>query len=850
MAARCYQFGFHDIELFKEDTLGTGSYGDVCKARCDGLLCAAKVMHPTLFDQHDPGTVSYLRRFEEECHLLSSAQHPNVVQYLGTCADPDTHLLVLLMELCDENLCRFLERSPATLSYHIQVNIAHDISLALVYLHRNHLIHGDLTGNNVLMIAGGRAKVTDFGMSKLASVNPRSLPMTRNSQYMSPEALEEPPSYTDKLDVFSFGVILVQIMTRQFPNPGSRFRLIDFPEGTVRMAVPETERRASHLQLIADTHQLKAIAINCLKCKEIQRPSARQVSATLCELKQTPEYAESLQLAQSVVEGEHGLRSQIRDLQHQVHTQREEFTAREQEVVDQNERDVEKLRVKIDGMEAQIQQVKQQLQGQRVLTEAKAREVVQLQSAVEGEHSLRSHIRDLQRQVHTQREKVTAREKELSEVVDQNESDVENLRVEIDRMEAQIQQLEQQLQGQRVLTEAKIVEVVQLRSTVRGKERELQDKNHIVRTGEQLVTQLRQTVREKDRTISDLQQALSACRGKSEQLRQQEGASNGHTHPLSSDLLVMSDTASASTSHKNIGRLRWMDGKEAPETMRRGSAVVDGNTLYINPGGSDKMYSCRITSIDQQWSILPDIEFFAPSLAIIDGTLTSVGGKQCFFSSECTNFLLGLTGVRGRMNWSTVFPPMPTARSSTISITTQQSLIVAGGYDGGNVLDTVEVMDIPTKQWTVTSRLPHPFGAISGTVHEGVLYLAGGLVGLSESSKSVLTCSVSDLLTRSQNKLRSLFLTNKAGVWRQMQDLPVAGSTLVTFGSHLLAIGGEANARGTAPVHCYNTHADSWHVVSEMQSTRYRCLAAVIPGERLFVVGGWDKDSVEIGSLE
>ena len=199
MTARNYQFGVRVVELFKGDTLGIGSYGGVCKAKCDGLPCAAKIMHPTLFDLRDPGTVSYLERFEEECRLLGSARHPNVVQYLGTYRDPETRLPVLLMELCDESLCKFLERSPGPVAYHIQLNIAHDIALALVYLHLNGLIHRDLTGNNVLMIAGARAKVTDFGMSRLASVNPHTTPMTLcpgNVCYMSPEALEEPPSYT------------------------------------------------------------------------------------------------------------------------------------------------------------------------------------------------------------------------------------------------------------------------------------------------------------------------------------------------------------------------------------------------------------------------------------------------------------------------------------------------------------------------------------------------------------------------------------------------------------------------------------------------------------------------------
>ena len=360
------EFVYRNIELYKEDTLGTGSYGGVCKAKCDGLPCAAKIMHPTFFDLRDPGTISYLRKFEEECRLLSLARHPNVVQYLATYRDPDTRLPVLLMELCDESLCRFLGRYPGPLLYHTQLNISHDISLALVYLHSNGLTHRDLTGNNVLMVAGVRAKVTDFGMSKLASVNPRMTPMTLcpgNVQYMSPEALEEPPSYTDKLDMFSFGVLLVQIMTRQFPNPGPRFQVVDmtddprFPEGSVRVPVPETQRRSGHLKLIAHTHPLKVIAIGCLKNKERERPSAQQLSNTLSELKRAPQYTESLQQAQTGVgggRGVHSLGGQVQDLQQHNHTMEQE--------IEQQRGEIEQLQTVCDRIVAQNQQLQSTVQ--------------------------------------------------------------------------------------------------------------------------------------------------------------------------------------------------------------------------------------------------------------------------------------------------------------------------------------------------------------------------------------------------------------------------------------------------------------------------------------------------------
>ena len=770
MAEQQQEFGYHNIVLYKSQALGTGSYGGVCKAKCDSLLCAAKIMHPTLFDLRDRGTTSYLRRFEEECRLLSLARHPNIVQYLATYRDPETHLPVLLMELCDESLCRFLERSIGPLPYHTELNISQDIALALVYLHTNGLIHRDLTGNNVLMIGGVRAKVTDFGMSKLAGINPRMTPLTLcpgNLQYMSPEALEEPPSYTEKLDIFSLGVLLVQIMTRQFPDPGPRFQVVDvpddprFPEGTARVPVPETQRRSAHLQLISSTHPLKAIAVNCLKGKERERPSAQQLSNTLSELKGGPQYAESMQQAQS---GE------------------------------ENGQEVGSLR----------------------------RQVRYLQQRDQEQRQAMAHVHQLEQQLHVQQQ-TTA-------------------------------QVQQQLQGQRVLTTAREREIQQLQSTVEEKERELQQKNRTIQTmerelqaSEQLVAQFQESMEQKDRTIRDLQQTISAHKRNTQQPEQQVRASSGQPQQLPVTAEIAQATATA--AEKDITKLRWKEGKRAPERMQRGAAVVHGNTVYINSGGSHKVYSCQMTSEGLLWSTLPNSPYMGFSLAVIDGLLTCVGG----YGGSYTNTLHSLTGGGHKRQWSEVFPPMPTACSDTASVTTEQALVVAGGNDGEKNLDTVEVMTIATKQWTTAQHLPHPFGLISGTICGNQLYLGGGFIWLTEPSKSVLTCSLTDLLPPQSLavRLRTLFLATKPGVWREIKNLPVTLSTLTTLGGHLLAIGGRSESHGsTADVHCYDHQTDSWHVVSKMKNKRYESLSAVLPEDQLLIVGGYvSMTSVEIGSF-
>ena len=196
-----------------------------------------------------------MKRFEKECEFMSTIRHPNVVQYLGTSEDPDNHLPLLLMELMDDSLTDFIKsHSPVPIPYHIQVNICHDIAMALSFLHSNNIIHRDLSSNNVLMIGNVRAKVTDFGMASLYDLKQlpqdTQLSFTRcpgATVYMPPEAVKDKPVYTEKIDCFSFGVILVQILTLHFPKPGDRYKEVEanhryedrrYPKGVVEVRIP------------------------------------------------------------------------------------------------------------------------------------------------------------------------------------------------------------------------------------------------------------------------------------------------------------------------------------------------------------------------------------------------------------------------------------------------------------------------------------------------------------------------------------------------------------------------------------------------------------------------------------
>ena len=416
LQAQQHIFHYQSFHINKSQPLGHGSYGAVYKAKCDQLPCAAKILHPIILDTRGPGADKIKERFQQECAFLESIRHPNIVQYLGVTRDPESRLPVLLMELLDESLTKMLERSQQSLAYYVQVDICHDIALAVAYLHSNDIIHRDLSSNNVLMIAGRRAKVTDFGMSKLAGAAPRMTPLTMcpgTLAYMPPEALREPPRYTKKLDCFSEGVIMIQVCTRQWPEPGPRTQVVEdsrSPMGVIEMPVSETERRKNHIDLIDPTQALLPIAKNCIQFQEKDRPSSEELCQRLADLKETRVYRDSIQQVEEeippndnevlvltqqlqekdrmLLEKDSEIFRQIQDKDKSLQQKVNEIQERDR-LLQQNER---RLQEEIASREKRIRQLNQQLEEQEKVT-------AEIQQT---NHSLQKQAEQLQQQLSQQ----------------------------------------------------------------------------------------------------------------------------------------------------------------------------------------------------------------------------------------------------------------------------------------------------------------------------------------------------------------------------------------------------------------------------------------------------------------
>ncbi|KAE8783787.1 putative L-type lectin-domain containing receptor kinase S.7 [Hordeum vulgare] len=206
--------------------VGSGGFGTVYKAVCprSGVTYAVK--------RSKQSTESH-NEFTAELTIIADLKHPNLVQLRGWCAEKDELLLVyefmsngsLDMAL---HSCSGVHRYP-TLNWARRYNVAVGIASAVAYLHEEHdkqVIHRDIKCSNILLDSHFNPKLGDFGLARLKDPNtsPRSTLAAGTVGYLAPEYLQMGRA-TEKSDVYSYGVVLLEICTRRRPidreAPGS-----------------------------------------------------------------------------------------------------------------------------------------------------------------------------------------------------------------------------------------------------------------------------------------------------------------------------------------------------------------------------------------------------------------------------------------------------------------------------------------------------------------------------------------------------------------------------------------------------------------------------------------------------
>ena len=285
-------FVLEDVkELESGEKKGSGAYGAVYKVTVNGVTCVDKRLHEILVNPEVPRREreSIRDRFRAECVILSKLRHPHIVHFVGVRCGPNPGDLSLVTECLHTDLAKFLEEHQekgVVIPLSIKLSILLDVSYGLLYLHTLNppIIHRDLSANNILLTADGlQAKIADLGVSKLldfktqAKIAQTKVPGSQN--YMPPEALTENPKYGLKLDIFSFGHLMLYTATQEFPGVHE----VALTPAILEQATIQIMKRGIAIDQMGGEHCLHLLVIQCLQDKPEQRPSTLKLNESLKE---------------------------------------------------------------------------------------------------------------------------------------------------------------------------------------------------------------------------------------------------------------------------------------------------------------------------------------------------------------------------------------------------------------------------------------------------------------------------------------------------------------------------------------------------------------------------------------
>ncbi|CAH2074667.1 unnamed protein product [Thlaspi arvense] len=202
--------------LFIGSKIGEGAHGKVYQGRYGTRIVAIKVLHRgTKPDE----TCSLESRFIREVNMMS--------RFIGACKDP---LMVIVTELLPGMSLRkyLMSIRPELLDLRLALSFALDIARALDCLHANGIIHRDLKPDNLLLTENhGSVKLADFGLAREETVTEMMTAETGTYRWMAPELYStvtlrqgEKKHYNNKVDVYSFGIVLWELLTNRMPFEG------------------------------------------------------------------------------------------------------------------------------------------------------------------------------------------------------------------------------------------------------------------------------------------------------------------------------------------------------------------------------------------------------------------------------------------------------------------------------------------------------------------------------------------------------------------------------------------------------------------------------------------------------
>ncbi len=191
--------------------LGKGAMGVVYRAN-DPLLSRTVAIKTVIMSDDPQEMAEYEARFNQEAKAAGGLNHPNIVTIYDI--GKSGSVAYMAMELLAGNELRALMRPGEMIAPTRALDIAAQVAEGLAYAHQHGVVHRDIKPANIMILSGGMAKITDFGIARMrtAEVRTQTGVVLGSPRYMSPEQVAgkraEPRS-----DIFSLGVILYEMLT-------------------------------------------------------------------------------------------------------------------------------------------------------------------------------------------------------------------------------------------------------------------------------------------------------------------------------------------------------------------------------------------------------------------------------------------------------------------------------------------------------------------------------------------------------------------------------------------------------------------------------------------------------------
>ncbi|KAG2664570.1 hypothetical protein I3760_16G088300 [Carya illinoinensis] len=273
--------------------LGDGGFGTVYYGKLrDGRAVAVKRLYENNWKRAE--------QFMNEVVILTRLRHQNLVSLYGCTSHRSRELVLVYEYIPNGTVADHLhgERAkPGALPWSTRINIAIETASALVYLHASDIIHRDVKTNNILLDNNFCVKVADFGLSRLfpthathVSTAPQGTP-----GYVDPE-YNECYRLTDKSDVFSFGVVLIELISsmpavditrhRQEINL-SNMAINKIQNHTLHEIVDPSLGFESDYSVRRMIFAVAELAFQCLQHAKEMRPSMAKLLETLKEIQNT-----------------------------------------------------------------------------------------------------------------------------------------------------------------------------------------------------------------------------------------------------------------------------------------------------------------------------------------------------------------------------------------------------------------------------------------------------------------------------------------------------------------------------------------------------------------------------------